>query len=144
MTAAGLATAALPLLFGQQVAGAAVTTAQDEQGLTFVTGTGQTITCTSSLETTHNTDNANQPRLEWRTLLSGAQACFEAIATDITATYKDSEGVTRTLHSGARSVTAGSVSGAYTATSVRADVHFFNCEPQQSASCDVTLTASPK
>ena len=37
MVAAGLATAASPLLLGQQMAGAAVTSAHDEEPLTFVT-----------------------------------------------------------------------------------------------------------
>jgi hypothetical protein len=144
MAATGLATAATPLLFGQQVAGAAVTTAHDEQGLTFVTDSGQTITCTADLNVTHNTDNANQPRLEWATGLSGPIACFDAYQLTLTATYRDSEGVTRTLTSQAPNANFGSVTGADTATSVRVDGHFYTCDSSQSASCDIRLAASPK
>ena len=145
MAAAGLATAATPLLFGQEVAGAAVTAADDSVSLTFVTNnTGQTVTCTASLDARHDTDNSSQPELTWATGLEGVPACFESFSSFVTATYKDSEGVTRTVTGSAFKTTSGSATGAYTATSVRADITFFNCDFSRSAACDVTLIASPK
>jgi hypothetical protein len=144
MAAAGLATAATPLLFGQQVAGAAVTTADDEESLTFVTQGGATVTCTASVIAVHDTDNADQPRLEWNTSLTGDAECFDDFLTFVTATYNDSEGVTRTATFSASGATGGGVTGAYTATSVSANVNFRNCDSTQSTSCEVTMTASPK
>jgi hypothetical protein len=144
LAAAGLATAAAPLLLGQEVAGAAATEAHDEQALTFVTSTDETITCTVSVDAFHNTDNANQPTLAFVTGISEPEACFESLTTVLTASYKDSEGVTRTVNYEAGGTTGGTITGAYTATSVRAAVHFNNCDPNESASCDVTVTASPK
>jgi hypothetical protein len=144
MAAAGLMTAASPLLLGQQVAGAAVTSANDEDSLTFVTDSGQPLTCTTSVTAQHNTDNRNQPALTWSSGRSG-QGCFENVFTALTVTYKDSEGVTRTLSYGTFDAgPSGTITGAYSATSVRSDVHFFNCDEGRSATCDITVVASPK
>jgi hypothetical protein len=76
--------------------------------------------------------------------LFGSDPCLDNLSTDLTATYKDSAGVARTLNYSAGDLAGGSVTGAYSATSVSVDVHFRNCDPNRSASCDVTLTASPK
>jgi hypothetical protein len=65
MTAAGLATAATPLLLGQQAAGAAQTEARDEASLTFVDNSGQAVTCGVEVNAQHNTDDASQPTLTW-------------------------------------------------------------------------------
>jgi hypothetical protein len=145
MAAAGLATAAAPLVLGQQPAGAAVTTANGGKTWVLVTSSGAFVECTATLSATHNTDDPNHPRLSFGTGFGGqSAACFD-IETSITATYKDSEGVLRTVDfSLFAGPTGGNIDGAYTATSVRADFHYKDCDPNRNASCDVTVTASPK
>jgi hypothetical protein len=146
MTAAGLATVASPLLFGQQTAGAAQTEAEDEASLTFVDNSGQPVTCTVGMFARHNTDDADQPTLTWSTTRVGQpQGCYGTAVTALTANYKDSEGVIRrSTYTTFDDTLIGTVTGAYTATSVRMDTFFLNCDESRSATCEVTVTASPK
>src|SRR4051794_2926737 len=143
MAAAGLATAA-PLLLGHQVAGAAQTTASDEDRLTFVTLSGQAVTCTASISARHDTDDPNQPKLIFSSSVGGVASCINDVGTEVTATYRDSEGVTRTVTYRHAGTTQGSITGAYTATTVSARVSWSDCDASQSATCDLTVTASPK
>jgi hypothetical protein len=145
MTAAGLATAATPVLFGQEVAGAAVTSAEDTKALTFISDSGESVTCGVTLNAFHNTDDSSQPKLEWWMGASAdGQGCFDDLGVVINATYKDREGVTRTLQYGSDNLTGGWVTGAYSATSVRAQVWWHHCDQLPTATCTVTVTASPK
>ena len=144
MAAAGLATAAGPLLFGHQVAGAAQTTDSEEKRLTFVTSSGQAVTCTASVSATHDTDNPNQPKLIFSSSVGSVAPCINDLSTEVTATYHDSEGVTRTVNYDHLGTTRGSITGAYTATTVRTRVTWFDCDASQSATCELTVTASPK
>jgi hypothetical protein len=142
MAAAGLMTAATPLVLGQQPAGAAVTTDDDEAEITFETRSGgQTITCLAQLEVVHDTDDADQPELSVSPSLSGPVAACTDTVTRVTATYKDQDGITRTSTVDGLGAPGLVVQGAYSATS--ATVHFFY-DDCQSSTCDVTLTASPK
>src|SRR3954452_11916931 len=142
IAAAGLAT--VPLLLGHQVAGAAQTTAHDEDRLTFVTSSGQAVTCTASISARHDTDDPNQPELIFSSLVGGVAPCINDVATEVTATYRDSEGVTRTVTYSHLGTTQGSITGAYTATTVSTRVSWSDCDANQRATCDLTVTASPK
>jgi hypothetical protein len=134
IAAAGLAAAA-PFLIGQQVAGAAVTSAAENKRLTFVDDNGQTLTCDVGVNGLHDTDDRGQPKLFWGGSRIGS-GCFDIAFTDVTVTYKDSEGVGRTLRFGTYDdVPSGSVTGAY---------NFTTCDERRSATCTVSLTASPK
>jgi len=143
LAAGALATAA-PLLLGAQAAGAAQTTASDEERLTFVNLSGQPVTCTASITATHDTDDRNQPKLIFSSVVGSLSSCINDVSTQVTASYKDSEGVTRTVTYGHIGTTTGSITGAYTATTVSARVSFADCDASQSATCAVTVTASPK
>ncbi len=144
MAAAGLATAAGPLLFGHQVAGAAQTTDSEEKRLTFVTSSGQAVTCTASITARHDTDDPNQPKLIFSSSVGTFAPCINDVSTDVTATYRDSEGVKRTVNYSHLGTTQGSITGAYSATTVSAHVFWSDCDASQSATCELTVTASPK
>ena len=143
MTAAGLATAATPLLLGQQAAGATIPPPSDQKTLDFVTRAGERLSCRVSLYVTYH-DGPDQPQLLWATVMDGPTGCVDDFATGVTATYKDSEGVVQTVTSLGPGETGGSVTGAYPATSVSANVYFHNCDSVQSPSCSVTVAGSPK
>ena len=144
MTAAGVATAAAPLLFGQQVAGAAETTATDRGSIEFVTNSGTTVRCDASLTAVHDTDDPNQPVLRWGMNLGGA-GCFDGLSTRTTATYKGDGGTTRRSQALATDgPSSGFVEGAYTGTSVTTVFTWLSCNPDASGACSLTLTASPK
>jgi len=142
MAAAGLLTAATPLVLGQQAAGAAVTTDEDSVEITFVaTSTGETITCTAGLEAVHDTDDPDQPELRIGPWLSGPGVpCIDATAR-ITASYEDQDGIIRTTRIDGSGAPGGVVQGAYSNTSVTVEFSYDDC---QSSVCGVTLTASPK
>jgi hypothetical protein len=144
MAAAGLMTAAPPLFLGQQPAGAAETTDQDSAALTFVTDSGATVTCTGLVSATHDTDVANQPELRFGTGLSGPGSCFEIVFITATASYKDQDGITRTARFVTSDTSSVTIQGAYTNTTVSVNYDWVNCDETQSATCEVTVTASPK
>jgi len=145
MAAAGLATAAVaPLVLGQQPAGAAETNASDQDSITFQAFGGATVECTVHLTAGHSTANPEQPRVDWSTSMGGDPACRDDFELFTTVRYEDEGGTTRTAQFTSESLSFGSINGAYTGTSVTTLFRFVNCDPDPSAGCDVTLTASPK
>jgi hypothetical protein len=144
MAGAGLATAAAPFILGQQVAAAAQTSASDIETIRFIKEDDHFITeCTASLSTVHNTDDPNQPSLSFTTGLTDGPGCLD-VGIQVTASYKDQDGITRTADFAATSTSSGTVRGAYTNTTVTAQYFWFSCDSTQSSRCSVTLTASPK
>jgi hypothetical protein len=145
MAIAGLATAASPFLIGQQAAGAAVTRAGDFQTRNLVTDAGGVMRCSVGLETTHNTDNADQPFFEFVAIVGGDGGCTDSVSHAGTARYRDEGGRLRTTRFGGYLALAGNIQGAYTSTSVTVVSTFINCdESNGTADCQVTVTASPK
>jgi hypothetical protein len=142
MAAAGLVTAALPVLIDQQGAGAAVTTASQSKFLTYRRD-GVSYTCTVTLYATHNTDVEGHPRLEVAFGLDGPPDCANLLAS-VTESFTDADGVSRTSAHSAGALIYGSVDGAVTNTSVTANILFLGCPSTPSSNCSLTLTASPK
>ena len=118
-------------------------TASDSGTLRFVKDDGFVTQCEGLLEAEHNTDNAEQPLLIYGTGLNGPTADCQGFFR-ITATYKDESGTTRKVRSVAGGTSFGSIEGAYSATSVSLTIDFTECDAEQSDSCSLTLTASPK
>ena len=145
MAIAGLATAASPFLIGQQAAGAAVTQAGDSQTRNLVTDAGGVMRCSVGLDTTHNTDNADQPFFEFVAIVGGDGACTDSVSHEGTARYRDEGGRLRTTRFVGYLALGGNIQGAYTSTSVTVVSSFDNCfEINGSADCQITVTASPK
>jgi hypothetical protein len=138
--------AAAPLIFFQQAAGAAVKSASDSDSLQFVTTDGVLIECGISITATHNTNDAAQPRLSFTTGTAGGNTrCGTHALLEVVATYKDENGKTRSAAFAVFNQTSsGIIQGAYTAPTVTLTAEYFNCDPEQSNNCSVTVTASPK
>ena len=138
--AAGLA--AMPLLVFQQPAEAAETRAVVSGFLDFVTFGGAPVHCEGLVDATHNTDNPDQPLLTWSTEATSGSDCGAFF--HITATYKDENGTTRMVRYTSPATSFGGVDGAYSPTSVTLEIDYAQCDPEQSSTCTLTVTASPK
>jgi hypothetical protein len=148
MTAVGLATAATPFLIGQEVAGAAQTTASADGSLTFARQSDNAeVTCRAILSALHNTDDPDHPYVlvtETFGYTTGHEReCFDDTFVTLTVTYRDANGRTQTTESraGPGSLRVG---GAKSNVSVRMDTYYSDCDADVSESCDNIVTASPK
>ena len=144
LAAVGLLTAGTPLVLGAQPAGAAETFDEDEVELTIVTESGgDTIECFAHLTAIHDTDDADQPTFDFGVGVGGDTAACIDTAVTMTASYKDQDGITRTTTVSSTGGPAAVVQGAYTNTTVTAEVFWSDCDTTV-AVCEATLTASPK
>jgi hypothetical protein len=143
MAAAGLATAATPFVLGQPGASAAEKRAGDAKTTQFVDDGGVSFECTYSLNVTHDTDEPNQPTLQWHLAVFGDPQC-DNVLISTTASYKDVDGITRRSRNLFITDGGGSVEGAYSSPTVTSSYEFFECDPFHEIPCTVTLTATPK
>jgi hypothetical protein len=150
MIGAGLIAAVAPVLALQAPAGAAQTNANTQAGLTFIDGSGLTVTCTDFLNANHNKDDPKNPYVMYA--LSAEQSggddngedCFDQVDAFVTITYKDGHGQAQSssVQSGlGQQVVIG---GAVSAVKVSAAIHFYNCNATLSAACDLTFAVAPK
>jgi hypothetical protein len=138
--AAGVA--AMPLLLLHQPAQAAETVDVESGSLDFLTFDGRPVSCQGTVDAAHNTDNPDQPLLTWSTDSTAGSDCGAFF--HIIATYKDENGTTRSVRYTAPATSFGGVDGAYSPTTVTLEIDYTQCDPEQSATCTLTLTASPK
>ena len=144
MAAAGLATAAAPFVLGQHAAEAAQSRKEAAGTIEFVNRDGTTVECDAQLTATHDTDDPNRPELRWDMSVSGNDfSCLE-VSVEATASYKDKDGTTQQSSFAAAAPIRGSIARAYSPTSVRLSVRFFECDPIHELPCTLTITASPK
>ena len=113
--------------------------------LTFINTNGAGRTCTVEDDATHNNDNANQP---YTLVVSGEGGdlndCIDRVLLTVTISYKDRDGVRRTVTSSGFSTSNLRAEGTFSAISTSVRAQYLNCDANQSAACDVTVTANPK
>jgi hypothetical protein len=113
--------------------------------LTFVNTNGAPRTCTVEDDATHNNDNANQP---YTLVVSGEGGdlndCIDRVLLTVTVSYKDRDGVRRTVSSSGFSTSDLTVQGTYSAISTSVRAQYLDCDASQSATCEVTAVANPK
>lgn len=138
LAAAGLITTAASFAVGQPPAGASTASG----ALTFVAYSGATETCSINVDASHQT---NPARVSAGSGESGSFSdCFDVVDLHLQITYKDQRGQTQTVDSYAFATSSLSVSGAVSNVKVTLTASYFNCNPSQSATCDLAVTTSPK
>ena len=145
LAAAALCVAVVPLAAGQLPASAAQTSVHSQAALTFVDINGATVTCTIFNDSTHNTDNPNQPYATVGGGESGASnSCFDLVLMTLTIRYKDKNGTVRTSSFSSFATGAARVEGAYSAITTSVKAEYFDCDSSRSATCQITASAAPK
>jgi hypothetical protein len=132
-------------LIAAQPASAANYNVDNFKSLTFINTNGAGRTCTVEDDATHNNDNANQPY----TLVASGEGgdltdCINRVLLTVTISYKDRDGVPRTVTSSGFSTSNLQAQGTYSAISTSVLAQYLNCDANQSASCEVTVTSNPK
>ena len=143
MAGAGLALTALPVLVSQQPAGAGTDT--KTRALTFQGFSGGAITCSLTNDSSHDTGEPDAPFAHVFASASGGSNC-SGIMTIVIA-FKDKQGVGRRIETGSADVVQhlnAYVEGAYTSVQTHADITFASCDPDHSATCDLSVPTSPK
>lgn len=143
LAASGVLLAAVPVAMMQQPAAAAETTDFTFASVTFIPVGGGAATCRIDNNSTHNTDDPNQPYVEVQVVLEGGGPCISNVGTTITISYKDKGGVRRTASSGQLNGGTLKVEGAYSSITTTAHAQYFSCS-SSSASCEATAVAHPK
>jgi hypothetical protein len=150
MIGAGLMAAVAPVLALQAPAGAAQTNADAHAGLTFVDGSGLTVTCTDFLNANHNTDDPKNPYVMYGLSAqqsggdSGLADCDNEVDAFVTITYKDTHGQAQSSSFQSGLGQQVFIGGAASAVQVKAAIHLYNCNSTLSASCDLTVAVAPK
>jgi hypothetical protein len=145
-TAAVLA-AASPFTLAARPAGAVVNEASATGSLTFVTHAGTTVTCVLDGNSSRNTEGTRQGRAGNLTQLPNGTFSPNCRGEQyIIATFKDSQGVTRTVSSYAFATdeTLATWEGAFSAVKVTHRVFFGECNGEQSATCELSVNTAPK
>lgn len=146
MLLSGSAFAALPFLAGQQPAGAAVSHDNRSASLMFLDTAGHSVTCTLTDNSTHNTDQPNNPFALAEGSISGGSECSGFLTVVIN--FNDVQGTLRGALAEAQ-VQSGQtvplfVSGAYTSINTSATIRFDSCDVQMNENCVLGVTTSPK
>jgi hypothetical protein len=142
MAGAGLLAAMLPVLGGATPAVAQEYDASGYGSLTFITYEGDGITCPLQVQSSHDT-SANTASIYAAPL--GEARCIESnVATSVTITYKDQNGLTHTSRARGDDIVSLSVDHAKSNVRTSATTSYNDCNPNASASCDLTVTANPK
>jgi hypothetical protein len=145
-TAAVLA-AASPFALAAGPAGAVTNNATTTGSLTFVMHTGGTVTCSLQGFSQRDTEGTRRGFASNTSYLTGGsydERCYGHQYID--ASYKDSQGVTQTVNSYSYKTDEGNVgwSAAYSAVKVTHRVTFTQCDANQSATCELSVTTAPK
>jgi len=148
MAVAGLLVAVAPLVVASEPAGAASTSASADGSLTFARyGDRAAVTCTAGFTAFHNTDDANHPYVQiyesFAFLTAFERECYDDAYITLTVTYKDANGRTQTTESNAPPGTL-KVGGAKSNVKVQMRTYYLDCDPDASATCEMTISASPK
>ena len=110
--------------------------------MTFITYEGDGITCPLQDQASHDT-SANTASAVGVPL--GESRCFGINAfTTVTITYKDENNLTHTSRASGTDIVNLSVDHAKSNVRTTVTVHYLDCNPDASASCDLTVTANPK
>jgi hypothetical protein len=128
-------------------AGAAVNSSTAAQSLTFVTFTGATVSCSLNGVSSRDTEGARRGFAENFTTITGGGFSPNCNAhQNIDASYRDSQGVTRSINSYANETDEASFGwdGAYSAVQVTHRARFLQCDGAQSATCSLTVNTAPK
>jgi hypothetical protein len=147
--AAGLVLAVAPLLVATaQPAGAAETIASASGSVTFVrSGDGTAVTCSAGVSAVHDTDDATHPfvRIFESAGFGGDHRadCLESVTWSVVVTYKDTGGNTQTS-TYCCAFSGATIGGAKSKVTVALTVEYLNCNPDLSATCTATYSASPK
>jgi hypothetical protein len=143
MAGAGLMAVVAPLIGGAEPAAAQVNTVEQSGALTFVDYGGSTPTCRVLDIASHDT-SANTAGL--RSSFTGGSDCFGFghITVNLTLTYKDERGVAHEVNATADDDTSFTVDHAKSDVKTTVRVHYSDCNPNASATCDLTVTANPK
>jgi hypothetical protein len=144
MFGAGLALVGLPLVVSQQPAGAGTDT--KTRALTFQAFSGQAVTCSLTNSSNHDTGEPDAPFATVFASVSGGSNCSGLMT--IVIAFKDKQGVGRRMEAGSSPDfvlhLSAYVEGAYTAVNTHADITFANCDPDHSATCELSVPTSPK
>jgi len=148
MLAAGATLAFAPLVAAAGRAEAARYEADSTHSITFVDISGQTATCTLTNFTTHNTDNADQPKVTVEIGLDGSGtgrgSCFADVYLTTKVSYKDKSGVLRTATFSAFGPGSTTVEGTYSPITATVTAIYFNCNADVSATCNSAAQSAPK
>jgi hypothetical protein len=145
LTSAVLLAAVTPLLIVQQPASAADNYADKQGQITFIDDFGQAYTCPLNNDTDHNTDNSNQPYTHVDAFAGGQAPCYQGVDLTVTIHYKDKNGVARQASAeGSGNSLRLTEPNTYSAITTTVTAHYYSCDANASASCDLAVTVAPK
>lgn len=139
-TLGGLAAAGAPMVMAAQPAGAVTKTGEKTGALTFVSySTGQAVTCSVDVVMYVYDDHSASAQA----FVYGSD-CNSTISMDVE--YRDSAGRQSYVLNSAFQTTYNNlrIGGVYTPASNRVSFTFNDCNTSLSATCSLTVTASPK